>query len=753
MRLSIVWAILGMAWAATGIVSNVLTIRTASSQTRLSKADLTGPNLTPLDPVVDRTTETENLVQFIEDHQAINLHGRKGSGKSHFLSFVADCSNGHRKIGDKHTSLKNLKNYRAVYVDLSESLGFEDVLKQIFSARFPSQTPSWSLLIDNIDDVFGASPVILILDNVNAEGVWGPIGRALYAYLARRPDDRIVLGSIQAIRFHNLNLEHIEFGAFNTDAIGELARSSGIELNADELATLEGKTDGLALFLRLLFTHWDQNRGVPAGTSASVRLFLVEAILPRLDVESIELLVAIALASVANPEVDVTDLKHLPIDASAHRIQRLRAFSLLVRRERNGRELLKTHDLIRDAVVDLCSEQVEPLAEALSKIAMRRGDDQQAALYSLYCHPKILSSEEKLSLIRRTITNAVRIKAYPLLATLSLIWQSRAAVKEAALNDDELHYALLLGRSNAFAGVGDYQAAITSLNDGSANLFRKLSSGAKLSPVEFELALLHADLIHLQNKYDEALNDLYMLQQHLADHPDYRAKIEWMIGHVMRHQGINIDEALSQFAKSHSLAVEAGDVSTEIASLTGQCTIQVLRQEDVTALQSALNDIETRISGKASQHAYLPKLWKSQAQIAFNSGNVGQARKLIEQAISRALENNDRLLFNYHFERAEFSRLSGDHTAAIKDYEIVLNFGRENGDRNLIANALLGISEAETSYGNPIFHKSDADMRASILQSRAIAADADIQLTVKQAEMTLTRFETRNGSEARLFLF
>ena len=101
----------------------------------------------------------------------------------------------------------------------------------------------------------------------------------------------------------------------------------------------------------------------------------------------------------------------------------------------------------------------------------------------------------------------------------------------------------------------------------------------------------------------------------------------------------------------------------------------------------------------AAHDGYMLEVWKSQAQVAWLRGNSPEAVEIVDAAVERARALNDRLLYNLYFERAEFSRLSGDHSQAKIGYDRVLEFGVGNGDRNLGTNATLGLVLTDVAAG------------------------------------------------------
>jgi tetratricopeptide (TPR) repeat protein len=749
-------AVIGLVGTLLAIINGVLNIRSGRFPSRRPRAALIEPRLTHSDSFVDRGPETDSLVRAIESHSVTNLHGRKGSGKSHFLAFVSDVANGHRKPGANRSALRRLTDYHVLYFDLSDAMGFDDIVKRLFLANFPDQTASWEQLTHIVAASFGQRPVILILDNVNSEGISTSLGRAIYYYLAHRPSDRVVLGSIRPIGFLNLDVHGLPFDGFNQEAITEFASASNVQLDSEQLNALRETSDGLPIFLRLLFAHWDRGARIPPGTADGIRVLLREAIAPRLSEDAGRLLVGIALLSILNAEVIGDDLRRLPISGLEKALEELRAYSLINVRHRATTRSVKLHDLVRDAVIEVLHAAVGPMARDLAVAAEKRGADREASLLWLFAAPNGLDAEATRERVIQAIVVAVSAKDYPFLSSVALIAATRAEVKKIGLAHERLADTLIFAEASAFTGIGKYEEALISLEGLSAATARKLQAAdGEFSPVDFELAYLQANLLHLQNRYDEAL-DAFGALRRVTEHPNFlshAARLEFAIGHSLRHQARDLEGAMRHFRSAEAMAIEAGDLPTELSSVTGRIGTQVYLDQLPDGVEDELIAFESRVADDTKHNNYLPKIWKSLSQVCFRDRRTSLAFEHINRAIRGALEFNDRLLFNYRFERGEFSRLTGNHDDALSDYCYVLESGRSNGDRNLIANALLGIVETEISSGRLAFHRSKADLRGSILQARAIAMDADILATQQQAERTLGRLGGRHTQEARLVLF
>ena len=382
--LSIIWALIGISWASTGVISNVINIKASTGIQTINKKRLIGELLPNTTAFVDRGFDSVKLVEAIKDNQVVNLHGRKGSGKSHFLAYVSDIANSHKVAKNDHQILSDLSAFSVVYFDLSESLGFSDVVTKLFSTYMPKSPASWDNFVEAIDSAFRKEPVILILDNINASALWHPLGTAVFRYLGRRTNDKIVLGSIIPVRFNNLPVYFQRFEGFNRNAIVDFAVQTGLSLDNKTISKIETESDGLPLYLNLLFTHWDKELDSHGGISKGLRELIKHSVIPRLSQDGLELLVGISLLSVVTPEVALSSLNRLPVARIEDRLNELVDFSMLTKRPRKDLHFIKLHDLVRDSVLEICDDAVKPIARLLATDTRNRGLENESAIYWMF---------------------------------------------------------------------------------------------------------------------------------------------------------------------------------------------------------------------------------------------------------------------------------------------------------------------------------------------------------------------------------
>lgn len=187
-------------------------------------------------------------------------------------------------------------------------------------------------------------------------------------------------------------------------------------------------------------------------------------------------------------------------------------------------------------------------------------------------------------------------------------------------------------------------------------------------------------------------------------------------------------------------------------AITGATGIKVLSGVVPEEEEQLLAALEHEIAMSSAHDGYMLEVWKYQAQIAWLHGRSQSATDIIEAAIERALALNDRLLYNLYFERAEYARFTGGYASALQDYGRVLDFGNGNRDRNLIANALLGMVLLELSVGEWVYHGTLEQARASVLRARQIAIEADIGLTAAIADTVAAMLDEPTPAPASIRL-
>jgi tetratricopeptide (TPR) repeat protein len=750
-RLSVALAVSGILGGLAAVVSAGLAFRQGRSP-RQDRAHVLPPHLMADDPLVDRTTEMRALVERIDSSRVVNCHGQRGAGKSFLLEHLADVVNGHRTPTQSHPVPQHVSV--ALYFDLADAVGFEEIGSQVFRESVGNSDADWTDFITDVEKKFSKRRVLLILDNVNTPGLWPALGTAAYEYLASRPDDKVVFGSIEPVVLDNLRVQHLPaLGGLDREAIKQLAATRGDRLDGALLAELHEQFEGLPMYVRLLTAYEGE---FSAGQRTAVMDSVIDVqLIPDLAPDARRLLAFVSLLGVVTRQVSVTDLEHCPVADLDAQVELAIRQSLLSPIPHPTRRVVKVHDVVRDAALRVLAPEVTEGAHFLFERARNQERYVDAAFYSMFSDPKQIGAKAFDEVFEPVVRVAVDSRDYALLSNLHLRASQSARVMRFLASDQDRFDLYCYARASQLAGLGQYREAEDELLASSIVSARPGQYDSR-SDLQLEMLFLQADVAHLLNRYDEAGQMFEQLCEWAAAarRTALQARCTWAHAHVLRHQGRDLERALRLFADAAKLASASGELFARAHSITGASGIRVFLGALDDDEEAQLGAVEEEIAASVSHDRYMLRVWKAQARVAWSRGDADSAFAIVEAAIDKALALNDRALYNLYFERAEFLRLSSRPAESLGDYKRALLFGEGNGDRNLIANSLLGVVLAERAAGAWLHHGSKLEALASTLHARQIASEADVQVTSQIAAQVATALEGDDPSKpVRLIVF
>lgn len=745
-RLSVAASVAGILGGLSAFSSFLINLR-RSRNPGADRSTLVTPHLIDDAKLVDRSVEVGELFDGVNRSRVVNCFGESGAGKSFLLSYVTDIVNGFRPRNPGHRKLKGYS--AALYYDLKDVVGFDEIQSHVCREAL-GEDGTWNEFIAYVNSAFKRRKVVLILDNVNSPGLWPAVGRAAYDYLTRRPKDKLILGSIDPVAVINLDIDHVPIRGLDLVATEELVANTGATLGGCQVAELHRQFGGLPFYIELLAPFG----GARGDHSRDGMEAIVEAeLMPRLDPEMRALLAYASLLAVAYPRITIGELESCPLPNLEELLERAKG---LLSPAPEGQRLVGIHDVLRDVILRAAVPEVTEASGFLFRRAQARGQAIPAALLAMFADPGEIGEANFDEAVRPVIEDAVRVRNYSLLAEIyKRANQSQAVIRHLA-EDEDRHDLFCYARASQLAGMGHYAEAEDKLLQGSIRTRR--GNTRKLSDLEAEMRFLLADIAHLQNRYDDAA----LMFEELGDwassngHPGLHARCEWGRGHVLRHQGRDLEKAQTLFESAIELAGPADELFAKAYSVTGATGIKVFTGVVPADEEARLSQIEDEIVPTHAHDSYLLEVWKSQAQVAWVRDQRQEAFSIVHAATEKALALNDRLLYNLYFEHAEFLRLSGRPESALADYGRVLAFGEGNGDRNLIANARLGLVLADVATGPWAHHGSSDHARESALKARQISLAADIQATAHAAERVVAILDGGDAGAAdslRLILF
>ncbi|HEY7950218.1 MAG TPA: hypothetical protein VID51_05215 [Solirubrobacterales bacterium] len=733
-RLSIALVVSGCLSAAAALTATALAVWQMRSQ-RQQLPDLQAPNLMKEDRLINRSNEMKELVERIDKLKVVNCHGPRGAGKSFLLEHLADVINGHRRPASRHRKPRRAKV--ALYFDLADAAGFEEVESQICQAALGKADATWDDFVGLVQRRFKGRRVVLILDNVNSPGLWRRLGESAYSYLASRPNDKLVLGSIDPVVLSNLNnIKHMSVSGLGLKATGELVATRGLEISDNELIELHSGCNGLPLYVRLLTAYGEE---VHSGLATAV---VDEQLIPELPPTARRLLSYASLIALMNRRISHSELERCSLTDLDGQLEIIERRTLMTPIPDDDSRRFKVHDVVRDAALRVLEPEVSEASLLLFEHAWEESQPEHAALYGMFADPEEVGTERFHELLEQVVQTAVKARNYALLGNLHTRAREHSRILQFIAADQRRADLFYFARASELAGLGQYKRAEDELLSSSIVRMR-WQRDTEASDLQADLRFLQADVAHLRNRYDESAQMFHELGEWAAStkRTGLRARCVWGHGHVLRHQGRDLKRALELFELATRLADATGELFPKVYSVTGATGIKVLMGDVPADEERRLAEIEREIATASAHDGHLLEVWKSQAQVAWLRGESKVAIEIVDAATERALALNDRLLYNFYFERAEYDRFRGDHLDALGGYQRVLDFGAGNGDRNLISNALLGLVLVELSAEEWLHHGSAEEARASVLHARQISTEADIQITAGIADTVASMLE------------
>jgi tetratricopeptide (TPR) repeat protein len=725
-RLNIATAVSGGVAAVAAIVGALLAYKQGRSN-QPDAAKLLTPKLRPDDRLINRGAEMLDLVARIGGHPVVGCHGPRGAGKSFLLKHLADVVNRNRRAIRGQPKPRRVS--ASLYFDLAAAAGFADACSQICREAFGDPDGGWSDFVAYVGRQFKHQRVLLILDNVNSPGLWRELGEAVYNYLASRPKDRVILGSIDPVILGNLEVQHVAVQGLDLAATKELVATRGVTMSCEALVELHGDCRGLPLYVRLL-SAYDEEARLGRGTAV-----IDEQLIPELPSETRRLLSYVSLVGLMTRRISLTELTQFPLAYLDDQLAIAENRTLITAIPGSEDRYFEIHDIVRDTALRVLAADVSDAALVLFQREYARGRLEHAALYAMFANPERIETARLQDLLEQVIRTAVNARNYAFLGNVYARAHEHTDMLFFIAGDQVRADLFRFARASELAGLGRYEQAEEELLSSSVvhTRWRPDTEGTEL---QADLRFLQADIAHLLNRYDESAQMFEDLGDWAASTGRRRlhALCVWGHGHVLRHQGRDLEKALSLFERAAELSEAAGALFPRVKAITGATGVKVLIGVVPEDEEDKLAALEREIAATSTHDGYMLEVWKYQAQIAWMRGRGQEAAELIESAIGRALALNDRLLYNLYFERAEYARLTGDYPAALRDYGRVLDFGNGNRDRNLITNAVLGSVLVELAMGQWIDNLTREEARASVLRARQIAIEADIEITAATSD-------------------
>jgi hypothetical protein len=315
-------------------------------------------------------------------------------------------------------------------------------------------------------------------------------------------------------------------------------------------------------------------------------------------------LLALTRREMPRSQLDLLPIGHLDLE-----INLAVSLSLATCIERNGRSVVKLHDIARDAVLRNLTDEVAETALDLFERGRQRGRLDEAAVYAMFTNPRKIESGRFDEVLTAVVRAAVAAKDYALLGTLNLWAGKNTAVLNFLAADRNRYDLWCFGRASELAGLGDYSGAEDALLQSSIS--DRPAGSANLSDLQAEIKFLQADIAHLQNRYDDAA-ELFIDLGFWASsrgRAKLTARCTWGHAHVLRHQGRDLERALTLFGEAARMADACGDLFTRTSAVTGATGIKVFIRDVPDDEEQRLKELEADLAATASSERMSRSSW------------------------------------------------------------------------------------------------------------------------------------------------
>ena len=555
-----------------GFIGSTVSIKTYLRDNKLNVNNLNIFNTVALkqDFFTNRINEIKMILELLNNNnKVISVYGNKGVGKSEFLKIITDYINNNiksNKLND--TFIKNdikrdkyhiLKNYKAIYFDLSDKMGMKEIITEIFSKIFPNikinKNISYHYFLNELEKVYNKQNIIFIFDNFNNGALKSELIKIFQEHQIQRCKDLFIIGSINEFISYSESILYIEITSIqDKKVIKEFAAKKGIDLTDESLNKLYSMSYGLPIYLNIILNN--------EFTQINNRLLLLNIneyiidLVSKLDEETMRILKYCAFISALNTTLKLDIFIELGFNSSSKiHFEKLIKNSLLIDL---GNNTFKMHDIITDFIIEKHIVSSQDISVSLINYYKQRHQNKEVVIYSLLTND--FSNKE---LIIKVLKEEIDNDNLPYLFTLGELIRKYQYIKSLYSIDSEIYNYLIYSYLYMKMGMGDYIGAEELVNNLLAGQIKLVHISDISSDIEFEFNYLVADLLHLQNKYTKAINDFRMLLNIANMNKNFNHKIPkctWAIAHSARHQAENLNMVLNDYNECYLVSEKFNDI-------------------------------------------------------------------------------------------------------------------------------------------------------------------------------------------------
>lgn len=300
-------------------------------------------------------------------------------------------------------------------------------------------------------------------------------------------------------------------------------------------------------------------------------------------------------------------------------------------------------------------------------------------------------------------------KNYTIALKIYDLMTSSVSLTEYLVNFNEQFNEILYCVLEALVGSGSYSQAEDIIEN---QLYGKYFNirNKNITKKNLKLHFFQANLYHLQNRYEDALN-IYesLLNSDLVKEKNYpKAKASWGIAHVYRHIG-KFEEANNYYEETIEICKkkEKKTIDIYIKCMNERNSIYMYLDRPIPYEYDSYFD-KIIFKCEKIRNNKVAELSTNKYKAIYHTKNQNyiEALKLINKTIDEYELKKERLRFNLYYEKAEILRQMGDYDEALYYYKKSLHSSMHNGDKNIQLYSLLGIICLELKTNRLLIHEN-----------------------------------------------
>lgn len=683
----------------------------------------------------NRINEFQYISQKIETSTLINIFGDKGVGKSELLKMYSDMINGNlsKKIGYDFTIIKKQKNKRALYFDVSDKTGATDIISELCNRTFLNMSPSIENFIQNINNNFKNYMLIIIIDNINNQGIRRDMDRIMELYRRERPNDVFIIGSISRYISFKFPVEEIEVLPFREKEIATLASRKQKKLSEEDLKNLFSFSQGLPIFLEIILNYSAEEKLSEKIAILNIKEYIFSEIINNLSDSSAEMLKCASFLNISRVELDSYLLTELGFEHVEDKIAELKRYSMIITDPKSNS--FKVHDRIAEIITDFYFKQAEETNSQIASYFKNHGYYREYVLHTLVSNRLVDEFQDVINIIKVELENEN-------LAFLISVGQLSTKFNRSnyiANKIPEVYNLILYTYLYATMGIGDYINA-ASIVKNTNKIPSAISSITSINnQIEFDYHFLWADLEHLQNKYSNAIQNFEILREKALElgFLELESKCVWGIAHSYRHQGKYLTRSYEFYCECEKLSRKHDQKKYLIKSLNGKICINLVWSNKQFEYEKIFNEIYKIAEKDSSLQDTIYSTKKYHSIYLRRIKHYADAKIQIIEGLEGFKRIGKRLIYNMHFELGEYYRDLEEYDSAFYNYNIACEFANKNLDKNLLTQSRLAILLTEIGADKRYYNRQCSTQIDEVLAIIEICEECDLHVNKIQSELVL----------------